>query len=268
VRVIGRYLYRFLKLWLFWFWAPVLDVLAFFADPYIAGFSFPKAVYWAIPILGFLAANVKLFAEVESEKRVLQDRINELEDVRADIRFKKTEDFCEISSPNENYPFSGPKPAIDRQTRLGQNGMPGWIVIGAELEGEKKSWEAGQLIWKITEVDLPPNFLLGDGNQGAFRWKKPGSLLTRIEDWRDDFKAGYEIPLEIAERDDACSFAQCLSSLGSYRVVVTYCTRRGIDNESRSHILVLEGDFHKLREELCKKWREGKFGELAQLAQC
>jgi hypothetical protein len=52
-----------------------MDVLAFFADPYIPGFSFPKEVYWAMPLVGFVVANVKLFAEVESEKQLLQDYI-------------------------------------------------------------------------------------------------------------------------------------------------------------------------------------------------
>jgi hypothetical protein len=267
MRVIGEYLRRFLRLWLFWFWAPVLDVLTFLADPYIPGFSFPREIYWAVPLLGVVVANIRLFAEVESEKQSLQDRIDEFEDMRADIRFKKLEDFYYTPSSQAQSPFPGLKVKLDYYTLLDENGLPGWIVIGAYLEGEKKSWERGELIWEIIEADLPPFLALDESNKGQFQWANM-CPFTKIDDWKDDFEARYEVALQITQRGDPLSFARSLSSPGFYRVVIHYWTKRGIDSKSKTHSLVLEGDLDELRLELCKKWSTGKFDELATAAGC
>jgi hypothetical protein len=266
MRVLTRYLHRFLKLWLFWFWAPALDVLAFFADPYIPDFSFPREVYWVIPLLGFVWANVKLFAELESEKQLLQSHIDELEDARANIRFKELEIFSFIASDQRSSPFPDLKVKLG-SSFLDKTGLPGWVVIGAYLKGEKKSHERGELVWKIAETSLPPLFIFDGSNKGEFQWPS-GCPFTRIDGWKDDFEARYELPLRIAQRDDARLFAHSLSSLDSYRVVIRYWTSRGIDSESKPHCLLLEGDFQELREELCEKWKSWGFSELAQIAKC
>ena len=64
--VTTRYLLRFLQLWLFWFWFVALDAVGLIVDTFVPGFSPPRWVYWAIPGIGFVVANVKLFSDQES----------------------------------------------------------------------------------------------------------------------------------------------------------------------------------------------------------
>jgi hypothetical protein len=73
------YLVRFIKLWIVWFWFFALDGLGLIVDTLAPSFSPPRWLYWLIPVIGIIAANVKLFSEVEGEKRNLQNRIAELE---------------------------------------------------------------------------------------------------------------------------------------------------------------------------------------------
>jgi hypothetical protein len=56
----------------------------------------------------------------------------------------------------------------DHYTFLDENGLPGWIVIGALLEGEKKSLERGELLWEIAETSLPSLFVFGENNEENF----------------------------------------------------------------------------------------------------
>jgi hypothetical protein len=79
IDVLIRYLVRFLGLWIIWFWFFALDGLGLVIDTFVPAFSPPRWLYWAIPAIGFLIANVKLFAEVESKEQQLQSRIAELE---------------------------------------------------------------------------------------------------------------------------------------------------------------------------------------------
>jgi hypothetical protein len=65
MEVIKKYILGLLKLWIYWFWAPALEALALFTDPYIPGFSIPREVHLGILALGFLVANVKLFSDQE-----------------------------------------------------------------------------------------------------------------------------------------------------------------------------------------------------------
>jgi hypothetical protein len=73
------YLVRFIELWIVWFWFFALDGLGLVVDTFVPGFSPPRWLYWLIPVVGIITANVKLFTEVEGEKRILQNRIAELE---------------------------------------------------------------------------------------------------------------------------------------------------------------------------------------------
>jgi hypothetical protein len=73
------YLVRFIKLWIVWFWFFVLDGLGLVVDTFVPSFSPPRWLYLLIPVIGIIAANVKLFTEDEREIRNLQNRIVELE---------------------------------------------------------------------------------------------------------------------------------------------------------------------------------------------
>ncbi len=79
-KFLPRYLVRMLELWVIWFWFFALAALGLVIDTFVPAFSPPRWVYWAlIPGIGFLVANVRLFAECEVEKRLLQNRIDELQ---------------------------------------------------------------------------------------------------------------------------------------------------------------------------------------------
>ena len=261
--ILKRYLCRFLKLWIIWCWFLALDGLGLVIDTFVPAFSPPRWLYWAIAAFGFLAANVKLFAEQESEKQKLQGRINEFEDTRADIHFKKKEDFCYPASIHYSCFVSGKKGYHDSEV-LYRDGLPIGVIIGAHLEGWKWSDEPGKPISKIAEVDLPPLFDLL--NEGSFQNPK-GVTLDRIEGFSYGLPARYELPIKITVEDPR-SFAQRLNSVDSYRVVIQYYTKRVDDSESTSHLLTLEGDFQEFRDEICEKWKGWGFSELAQLAEC
>lgn len=64
--ILVRYLIRLVRLWLFWCWFVALDALGLVVDTFFPDCSPPRWIYWTIPILGFLLANVKLFADQET----------------------------------------------------------------------------------------------------------------------------------------------------------------------------------------------------------
>lgn len=64
--VTARYLRRFIQLWLVWFWFAALDSVGLIVDTFVPGFSPPRWVYLAIPGIGFLVANMRLFSDQES----------------------------------------------------------------------------------------------------------------------------------------------------------------------------------------------------------
>lgn len=264
--IFRKYFGRLLKIWITWVFI-IQDVFGLFALVmffFNPGSSFPWWVSWLFGfsiIVTFGGANLVLFAQLESEKQELQDRINEYEDTRANIFFKKTEDHLRpVSKHSDSFPH-GERAFHQHSDYLREDGLPIGIIIGAELKGTKRSEEPGDLIWEITEIDLPPKLVASD--KGSFRWPT-GSPFDRIEKFRYEFDAKYELPIKIEQ--DLRSFAQSLSSLGSYRIVIEYRTRR-FDSESETHFLILEGDFRQFRDEICKQW-ERWFSELAQLAKC
>jgi len=85
VQVTVRYLVRLLKLWIIWFWFLALDGLGLIVDTFAPGFSPPRWLYWVIPAVGFVIANIKLFAEMESEIQALQSHIADLLDAKAKL---------------------------------------------------------------------------------------------------------------------------------------------------------------------------------------
>jgi hypothetical protein len=267
MKIIERYIARLVALWIVWFWFPALDLLSAVVDTFVPGFNVPRLWYWAIPAIGFVVVNVKLFADQEAEKQALQMKLDEYEDTRADIRFKKFKDYVHISYSQRKSPFSDLDVAIEYHTHLDKNGMPGWIIIGALLKGMKKSEEPGDIHFEIAEWELPKRFEIDQHASGDFRWQNH-SPIHRLEKWYDDFQALFELPVKIRLREDVQIFASDLHSLGNYRIVIRYHTSRGIDSESKQHELVLSGDFRELQHDLCKKWTDWNFPELAKLANC
>jgi len=217
----------------------------------------------------FFLANLQVFRESEAEKRRLESYIDEIEDTRANIRFKHNKCWSDFPSYHKESPFPDLKLELNQQPFLDESGLPGWVRIGADLKGEKKSDESGELVWEMVEANLPPIFAIDESNKGSFQWMRGGGLpIEKIKDWKDDFDAVFELPLRIADREDPHRFARTMRTLGSYRIVINYHTLRGIDSESKSHSLILEGDFQELRDQLCEAWKGWGFAELAELADC
>jgi hypothetical protein len=273
MKTLRKYLGRVLEAWwikLILSLESVLSLVAFVLFFLVPDFSFPWWVFWLFGfaiILTFGTANLMLFGEQESEIQELQDYINELEDTRADILTKKTQDFCYAASLHSRYFSHEGKTFHQTSDHLHKNGLPIGLVIGAELKVTKRSNEPGDLDWKITEVDLPRSFDLLEDNKGSFQWgPRGGAPLDRIERFLYEQGARYELPIKVTEQDPR-RFAHSLRSLGSYHIVVKYRTKR-FDSESKPHHLILEGDFQEFRDEICRNWKNCRLDELAQLAKC
>lgn len=79
IAVFTRYVARFLKAWIFWFWFFALDAVALISETFLPETSKPpRWLYWAIAGIGFLIGNVKVFFDVDSENKSLKSRIKEL----------------------------------------------------------------------------------------------------------------------------------------------------------------------------------------------
>jgi hypothetical protein len=90
-----------LELWVIGFWIFALDALGLVIDTFVPSFSPPRWVYWAIPAIGFLVANVKLFSDQEDrivelmsdqENRIVElmsDKANALKAVVQEIEMNK-----------------------------------------------------------------------------------------------------------------------------------------------------------------------------------
>ncbi len=253
----------------------VLGIVLFFLLAFVPDFKAPWWEPWlvvGIIILFFFVANVRLFAEVEFEKEQLHDLINAYEDTRADICFKKLESYCYVPYSSRYCPFPDLKAEIDRPSGLDNQGLPGWVVLGTQLEGMNQSQEFGRLKLEIVDMDLPSLLVFDETAPGHFFYGHGGGYMGQrvdtIDGWRDPFPARYELPLRIAERDSPHIFVQQLNSLKSYRIEINYWTQRGIDEASKNHLMIVEGDLGELRREICEKWNNEGLGELAKLADC
>lgn len=270
--IIRKYVSRLLRVWITWIFIiqDVLELVAFVMFFLSPGFSFPWWGFWLFGfsiIVTFGAANLMLFAEQESEKQELQNRINEFKDTRADILIKKTQDFCYAASLHSPYFSHKGKTFHQTSDHLHRNGLPIGLVIVAELKVAKRSHEPGDLDWKIIDVDLPYPFDLLEDNKGSLQWgQRGGKSIDRIEGFLFEQEARYELPIKITEQNPN-SFAQSLRYPGSYRIVIEYHTIR-FDDLSQTHYLKLEGNFQEFHDDICKKWKNCRLDELAQLAGC
>lgn len=64
--LLRGYFSRFLKLWVFWFWFAILDVIGLISTIFIS-FDPPRIWYFIMPAIGFVVANIKLYADDQAE---------------------------------------------------------------------------------------------------------------------------------------------------------------------------------------------------------
>lgn len=256
VAVAGKYFQQLLHLWLYWFVFPILDMVLLVGDHLVPAVSVPPAAYWSLLALGFLCANVKLFADQEQ-------RISQLEARQADIRLTLRESGLDHSHSGRKPPF----PEVRRTGAYGFNeqGMPGWAVLWANLEIENVGYEEGELVLEIVrwKTELPRLFAIREQDVGWFHGGAPGTI-----DRRTRINKQWFLDLQITEQEPQ-AFARALPSLSTYRVVMQYHTRR-IGGESRRSKLVIEGNFFTFRHNVLEHWKGFGFDRLAELgdSQC
>ena len=242
----------------------LLGIILFFF-PQLAEYVFrnewlARRIGAVIFVLSFSWANFILY-------RKLKGRIDEYEDTRANIRLRNIKDLCYAASINSPYfPRKG-KTFHQTSDHLHKNGLPIGLVIAAELRLAKQSSEYGGFDWQITKVDMPEFFSLLEIGKDSFRWGRDGAPLVEVTRSIDGAMAICELPVKITVEDPR-SFAESLSSLGSYRIVIKYCTIRIDDSKSKTYSLKLEGDFQGFRDKICRSWINCGLGKLAQLAEC
>jgi hypothetical protein len=216
-------------------------------------------LYWVIPVIGFVVANIKLFGELESEKTGLQKQIDEFEDTSARILLEVTETEFSHSYGSRRSPFRG----IQSNPRgFDKQGIPDWGVFWARLRISNIGYDSGTLVVKIDETNtkLPVFF---DQQSFHLEFYAPANLAGRTEHTEDLY---YDVLF--AEKEPQ-TFAQSLKYLvksnGRYKIVLRYLTKR-IDGNSETQELIIEGDFRYLHQKITEYWRGFYHNELADLA--
>jgi hypothetical protein len=239
----------------------MLGLITFITGHFKPDLSFPTWVFWlflAFAFITFLGANVKLFADNEAEKLLLQRRIDELEATEANISLK----FVEAGFYPSHSGIPSPFPDIEiDQFGFDKRGLPGWASIRAKLLIKNTGYEDGELVWELdrAKTNLPPLFALDEEYDGEFD-KGP---LAWIGPRQKPFSVSWKLYVRIAEQDPH-SFAQGIGSLDNYSVVLNYRTRR-IDGESPQRSITITGDFQEFRAKVLEHW-EWRHRDLADLA--
>lgn len=79
IRISWDYFIRFIHLWIYWFWFLALDIISLVIDTFSPGYSVARWVYGLVPAIGFIIANIKLYAELRAENSSLLERLNTFE---------------------------------------------------------------------------------------------------------------------------------------------------------------------------------------------
>lgn len=247
LEVFGRYMYRFLRVWIFWIWAPALEVLGIVIFYLVPTFSPPRWLFWAIALAGFVVANLKLFAEYESEKRSLENRIAELEAKEADI-------LLEVKSKSTpQFRISSYSPSDHTLPDLG--------TISARLRLENIGKEKGKLVYDgidKDETDLSPLLAFYENNGDRFE-----SPLPEFIDGGKGDDASWLVGVKVTA-PDSDSLARALSSFEGYSIVINYHTRRIGGKTSRQRTLTIEGNF---RQRILEYWKQISRNDLVKLAE-
>ena len=90
MKIVRQYLLQLLQTWVTWLFI-ILDavgLILFCVAYFIPDFVLPQWTFWlfvGITLIGFMGANIKLFADQQSEIKQLLEQINELESVESGI---------------------------------------------------------------------------------------------------------------------------------------------------------------------------------------
>jgi hypothetical protein len=242
----------------------MLDVISFISDPYIPGFSFPREMYLLIPIIGFVVANIKLFADQEY-------RLAELQTTKADLNITVTKKgiyiLCFVPSQFDYRSFL---PGEYDKCGFNKVGVPGAVFISLELKIKNNGPQASELVWQVdqSKMDLPALFMIGE-NTSWFQenntyWSHENGffegLPSSIGEWVTIRQVLWHLPVEIIEQESR-TFAKKLSKLNPFRLYLNYHTDASV---SKKRTLVVELDCQELRSQVIQYWNKHGFKELSQ----
>lgn len=258
LKITGAYLKRFFQLWFIWFWFVALDAIGLIFDTFVPTVSPPRWLYWFIPAIGFVIANIKLFYDNEIEKDTLINKIRGYEAYEANIKLEAINPIFSHSQGSRQSPF----PDVPRSPGgFNQQGLPDWGSLSVRIRFVNIGHESGKPIVEINEskVELPSLFK----NHYNVTFYEPSKIDGREEQSHDLY---FDVPIR---ENDPTAFALALKDLVKsnkrYRIAIRYWTRR-IDGESEPRHLWIEGDFTYFYQEIMEYWDGFGFKELASIA--
>jgi hypothetical protein len=243
----------------------LLDAVKWFA-PY---YTFPR---WLESLLSpssllmliLVITSAFVYVRQVQKEQSLRNRIAELEAREASLHLEVIKNGFSPAGTSTLRPF----PDIEVNSfGYDEHGVPGWAYIWAEIRIENRGYEPGRLAYDFDrdKTILPPvfdrGFVFDDASNGIFFEE-----LSRHIEGRTSNEAHLRLGVKIIERNPQ-SFAQALSSLDKYCIVMDYYTEPVVgEPRLQTSPLHIEGDFEDFRLKILDNWKH-KHPDLVQLAE-
>jgi hypothetical protein len=260
-----KYVTGLLAIWFNWLLlaAGIISAILLMVESFYPALSLPAWFSWilvAVIIFCFLGANVRLFANLEIEKRHLLERITELEAVQAKLQIT-----C------QHFGFGPSRSQDSRQFRereidpygYDKDGLLDCAGVWADIEIENVGYKPGELVIGLDDssTKLPGIFAIDENTTIQFHGGPPTQIGGQAR-----LPKQIMLDFTIKERNPQ-AFARALQTPQTYKIVLKYCTRR-IGSTSEEESLVIGGNLENFREKVIKYWEGFGFGELAEIAEC
>ena len=229
IRYLPKYFIKILEAWIVWVWFPALDALGLVVETFMPTFSPPREIYWLIPGVGFVVANVKLLLDYENKLKAYEYQAPEYEFQIINVRTEVCRMACHIIvccdvSIKATTPWTG---YIIKVTVDGENPIQGlgiWKVRGVSggdhcasvahwpleipdsglnLQIRIQAETSGQIDpskrdrWK--RVTVPVNFVIGYITQPVGKVQKLKKLIVQ-SDLEKDIQSVLEYQDKIARQ--------------------------------------------------------------------
>lgn len=258
-----RYVVTLLRKWIVWvfFLLDVIGVPLLVVSVLNPSSPIPIWVLWivfVVAVLCFALASYLVFKDQEGDKRHLQNRIDELEEVEARLKLRELRSGF---SPGHG----GRSPSFV-QIELDQygyesSGVPGWATVWIDIQVENVGYKIGELIMEFDREKSQLPSIIGLGPpEATFGY---GPFPNTFDPQRRE-EVKVTLDFFVVERDPA-NFAAALKELDKFTIFLSYFTRR-IGGESDESYLVLEGNFDDFRQEIIEHWNGFGFQNLTKLA--
>lgn len=254
--IIVIYFKRLLSLWITWVFTGI-DILAFIIGVSTPSLVIPAWAYWTIAGVGFVIANILLFAQTEEKI----------------IGYESREANLVINVLKTDIIVDAPVLIVDRSsgksTRspdgLYDNGMPYITELLTKVQIENIGIESGEFIWEndLGKMDLPDLFALYATYENGSFSNDPKDKTLKVGG-RERFEGHWRIRLHLQE-EDPTSFAERISTTLDYKLYLNYRTKR-IGGETQKRTVIIEGDLATYRDSIVKKWKARGLDNLVRLA--